>query len=251
MAVRGFNGTSDILNCATGGASGMTYGTAAAIVRLGGASTFRGIAHLHDPGGAFLESALALDSSDHWMMYAGSDSATTFTTSTGVWYLVVARKASGTAAARFSMYNYTASTWTHGAGGTALANWTAPAAGTVRFGFQDTDDWFNGYVAARALWSNALPWTADTTGDTAIEASGLKDSAASWLGSNPTAFWLFNQASTATPVDDLSTTGTADQVSVTGTTVVTGDDPPGFDFTLTTPGPPPVALQAAGPFPAF
>lgn len=84
-----------------------------------------------------------------------------------------------------------------------------------------------------------------------IVAAGLHTAAANWLSNNPSAFWLFNQAATSTPVDDLSTTGTADQTSITGTTVITGDDPPGFDFTLTASGPPPVALQAGQAFPAF
>jgi hypothetical protein len=128
--------------------------------------------------------------------------------------------------------------WSHGAGGTAIADWTSPgASGTVRFNNASSSDWFNGKVAVRAAWSNLLPYAADTGGDAAIEAAGLEDTLQAWVDVAPSALCPFNQDAVTTPVEDI-TGGGGDETSRTGTAVVTGDDPPGFDFTLG--GPPPV-----------
>lgn len=251
MAVREFNGTTDDFVCATGAASGMTYGTCAALIKFTTTAAFQQLSGLHDSGGTFLAEPLGLVDFGQFTMWNTSDS-TAVDASTGVWYLAVVRKATGTATPRFSVYNYTAGAWTHAAGSATLTDWTAPGTtGTIRCSFQGTADFFAGRIAARALWANTLPWTADTTGDTAIVSSGLKDAASNWATRNPSAFWLFNQTSTGTAVSDVSTTGTANQTSLTGTTAINGDDPPGFDFTLTAAPPPPVAVQAAGPWPGF
>lgn len=233
MTVRGFV-TTDILNTATGAASGCTYGTVAALIKYASTGDYQAVAHLHNNTNTFLASMLNMQTTGILEWYSVSSSTTGATSlSAGTWYLLVVRKPTGSATPRFSIYNYTNTTWTHVAGSGALSDHTAPgASGTIRFNYQDAGDWFGSRVAARAVWSNNLPWTADASGDTAIQNAGLHTAAANWLSANPSAFWLFNQASVATPVEDLSTTGTADQTSITGTTVVNGDDPPGFDFSL-------------------
>src|SRR5262245_12890722 len=251
MTVRSFNGTSDSITCATGAASGYTWGTVAAIVRVNANSTFQGIVHLVDSGAAFISAPLLINNSNQPAYNNGSiDSAAAITLSNATWYLIVARKANGLAQTpRFSVYNYTSQTWTHAAGGSAEDNAlsTPGAGGTIRFGDSVTTDWFASYVAARAVWSLSLPWTADSSGDTAIQNAGLHLAAYNWLSNNPSAFWLFNQPSTSINVDDLSSNGTADQTAISGTTVITGSDPPGFDFSLSALN----TVQAAQPFPSF
>lgn len=252
MAVREFNGTTDQLICDVGGMSGMTYGTAAVLVKFTSVTVNSALGYLHDSGGTFTATPLYMVSFSRWSMYSGTDSTGDVASAT-TWYLAVVRKATGSSTPRFSVYNYSNTTWAHVAGTAALGDWTAAGSGgTVQFSYQaGTSDVFSGRIAARAYWSNTLPWTADSTGDTNIQNAGLHTAASSWASNNPSAFWLFNQASTGTNVPDSSTAGTATQTSITGTTVVTGDDPPGFDFSLTTPPPPPVAVQAAGPWPGF
>src|SRR5262245_25620629 len=250
MTVRDLNGSTDKLVCAIGGLSGMTFGTFAAIVKFDTVASDRALGHLHNSGGTFVASPLQSGSGSTWVMNdgaTGSDSGITI--STGVWYLCVVRKATGTIAPRFSVYNLNTPGWSHAAGGSSLVNWTAPGAGgNVQFSFQDNaGDIFDGRVAARGLWSNTLPWTADASGDTAIQNAGLEKAAYNWAAQNPSAWWLFNQPSTSVPVDDLSATGTADQSSITGTTVINGDDPPGFDFSLSALN----ALQSAQSFPRW
>lgn len=253
MAVRNFNGTSDQLTCAVGGMSGMTYGTAAALVKFSDITDFRAVGYLHTSGGTYVAAPLYLTNTDSFALNDNTGDSVGSAASVSVWYLAVVRKTTGTTTPRFSVYNYSTTTWTHTAGSTTRSDWTAPGAGgNVQFSYQaGAGDFFASRIAARAYWANTLPWTADASGDTAIQSANLHTTAASWLSNNPSAFWLFNQASTGTSVDDLSTTGTADQSSITGTTVVNGDDPPGFDFALTAVSPPPVAVQAAGPWPAF
>lgn len=251
MAVREFNGTSDELVTATGGASAATFGTFAVLLKLSSVADFQSWCAPHDSGGTFLADPIALTNFTSITMYSGADSLGS-AVSTGIWYLIVDRKVTGTAAARFSVYNYNTTSWTHTAGTGTIGNWTAPgASGTFRFTFQGTSNWTAGRIAARAVWANTLPWTADASGDTALQSAGLHTAAASWLSNSPSAFWLFNQASTATAVPDSSTTGTATQTSLTGTTVINGDDPPGFDFALAAAPPPPTTVQAAGPWPCF
>ena len=43
MAVREFNGTTDLLACGVGAASGMTYGTGAALVKFSNLTGFRAV----------------------------------------------------------------------------------------------------------------------------------------------------------------------------------------------------------------
>lgn len=234
MTVREFDGVSDELVTGIGAASGMVYGTVAALIKFSTVSSFRDWTMLHTAGGSFVWTPVGMTNFSTLHMFSnGVSSNSGINPGTTSWKLMVVRKATGTTAPRFSIYDYTSNTWSHAAGANLDDSLSAPGpGGQVRFTYQGSGDFFGGRIAARALWSNALPWSADPAGDAAIEASGLKDSAVNWASASPTAFWLFNQASTATAVDDVSTAGTGGQTSIVGTTVVTGDDPAGFDFSL-------------------
>lgn len=235
MTVREFNGTTDELVTSIGAASGMVYGTVATLVKFSTLSGFRDWTMLHDSGGLYAWSPNGLTNFSTLQMDThGANSDSGINPGTTSWKLIVVRKATGSNAPRFSVYDYSSGTWTHASGGTALANsgFAPGVGGQIRTTYQGSGDFFGGRLAARALWSNSLPWTADAAGDAAIEAAHLHTSARHWQQASPTVFQLFNQSSTATPVDDLSTAGTADQTSLVGTAVVTNDDPPGFSFSL-------------------
>lgn len=232
MTVREFNGTSDNLIQGLGAATSMTYGTAAMLLKFNTVSGFRSLFQLHDSSNTFVWTPLDLTNFATVAWFAGSSSDSGFSLSTGGWYLIVTRKATGSATPRYSVYNYTAGTWTHAnfIGG-AVGNGTAPGSGgRSGFAFQGTDDFFGGRLAARAAWANALPWSADASGDSALVASGIKDAASSWLSSSPSVCWFYNQAAVTTAVPDSATGGAGTQISRSGTTAVTGDDPPGFNF---------------------
>lgn len=247
MAVREFNGTTDNLIQGVGSATSMTFGTVAMLLKFSTVTSFRSLFQFHNSSGAFVFAPLDFTNFGTFSTFYSTGSDTGFSASAGIWYLMVIRKATGTSTPRYSLYNYTAASWTHGnSTGGAEADATATGAGgRSGFSFQGTDDFFGGRVAARAAWANTLPWTADASGDTALAASGLKDAASSWLSNSPSVFWLYNQASTATSVDDVSTGGTGTQISITGTTVIADgvDDPPGFNFALTGTAAPTVSPQ--------
>jgi hypothetical protein len=91
----------------------------------------------------------------------------------------------------------------------------------IQVGKSDSEK-LDGRLAVIGIWQSVL---------TNTQIEGLTSALSAWKDLGPTALWAFNQASTTTPVTDL-TGGGADQTAITGTTAVTGDDPPGFDFTL-------------------
>lgn len=228
MAVRAFNGSSDLINTATGGLAAGTFGTQAVIVKRVATGAWHTFLALHNSGGSAL-TQFAYQNTDlaaWWIDGITVTGPSAIVTSD--WGLVVVRKASGTATPRFSLYNFTAQTWTHANASGSRPNWSAPgASGTVRVEWQGFDR-LNGRLAVRAAW-NSLPWNANAGGDNALESAGLETSLQAWVDASPDALWAFNQASTATPVEDL-TGGGADQTSISGTAVVTDDDPPGFAF---------------------
>jgi hypothetical protein len=242
MTVREFNGTSDELVTSIGAASDMTYGTAAMLLKFSTLSGFREFCMIHSASNTYVANPIGLSDFSAWQVdynNGGADFATSAPIpGTGIWILVIARKPAGSSTPRLSMYNYSTGAWTHGDGSGAVGDGTAPGTDAfIRFSYLGSSLFFGGRVAARALWSNSLPWAATSAGDTAIETSGLNFSAYNWKQNSPTLFHLFNQSDTSTPVSDLSTAGTATQTSISGTTVITGDDPPGFSFSLTQPQP--------------
>lgn len=230
MTVREFDGVDDDLQVDVGALSGFTYGTVAFTVKFVSFNLYDQIFALHTSAGVG-RMGIGRGTNGEWMWYDGGTQrltpADTNEPQTGVWYTVVVRKATGSNAPRWSIYNHSTDSWVHMAATSAGADSTSPGAGgTVRFSFESAD-YPNIRIAARAAWNNSLPWSADTTGDAAIENAGLHLSTANWRKANPSALWLFNQAATTTDVKDLF--GTADQTSLVGT-AVSSDDPLGFSF---------------------
>lgn len=245
MAVRAFNGSSDLINTATGALATGTFGTQAVIVKRGGTGNWHTFLALHNSGGSALTQFAYQDGNLTAWWIDGVTVTGPAAISTADWGLLVVRKATSTATPRFSLYNFSTDTWVHANASGTRPNWPAPGTGgTVRVEWEGFDR-LNGRLAARAAW-NSLPWAADASGDAALEAAGLEVSAANWLAASPSAMWLFNQAAVTDPVLDETGNG-ADQTSRTGTTVVNGDDPPGFSFDLTAG----VTVEFAGQLPAL
>jgi hypothetical protein len=240
-SVREFDGSDDTIRHSTGALAGMTHGTVAAIFKTDTITGSHAILAFHGSGNNFVGAGLGTNENDLVGCSASGFNRLFDVLVTGRWYLAVARKTSGTTVPRMSLYDFTAGTWVHGDGNNSEANWTAPgASGEIRHDVSGAFDFFDGRMAVRAAWSNTLPWSADTTGDAAIVAAGLEDALQSWANASPSALWRYNQ-DPLSAVDDL-TAGGANQIFVTGTTVVSGDGPPGFDFSL---GAAPLAVDPA------
>jgi hypothetical protein len=229
MAVREFNGTSDNIVHSTGGLSGMTYGTVAIIFKTSTTTGDRQYHCLITSGAGFAGNPAGQRDNKLVTFSGGYSTLASPTLTTDRWWLAVMRKDTGTVNPRWSVYDFTGDAWVHGNGDVARADWTAPgASGTIECQFGGAEHW-SGRLAVRASWTNEVHWTADASGDTAIEAAGLETSLQNWVDETPDALWAYNQ-DPLSAVDDI--VGGADQSSVSGTTVVTGDDPPGFSFSL-------------------
>lgn len=144
-----------------------------------------------------------------------------------VWALVAFSRDATTGVTIFHQFRLDTSVWSHDEQG-ILA--TPPSSGggeTVnigQWGDESVADFFDGLIAAVGVLSR-------TFSNVEIEAAGLETHLSNWLANSPAGVWRLNQTSTSGDVLDLTDNG-ADQTSITGTTVITGDDPPGFDFSL-------------------
>jgi hypothetical protein len=159
------------------------------------------------------------------------DSTATATTVADVvnadgWVISVVTKAGGSAIPRFHNRYLTAASTLRGDGAAALANGaTITSADRVEFG---KDEYFNrlsGRIALSAVWDVAFT-------DAQVDELWANLCTFDWLAHSlgaPKALWQFNQGSAWTDVRDL-TGGGADQVALTGTSVVDGDDPPGWRY---------------------
>lgn len=230
MAGRRFDGIDDNIITSAAALEQMSYGTVAYIFKRRGTGYRTALAF--DTSSNNTQWATGWNDSNALYMWTNDGSNGPSVASTTTHYLVVVRKGDGVLTPRFSLYDFVAATWTHAAGSLAIGN--GPVAGVSGVtGF----DWGGAELAdadfyVRAAWANEVQWSADAAGDAAIEAAGLHTSYSNWVtatsGTN-TALWRFDQASTTDPVNDQTGNG-ANQTSIVGTTVVTGDDPPGFSW---------------------
>jgi hypothetical protein len=226
MTVREFNGTSDQIRLASGGMVGSTFGTFGAIFKCDDGATARTLYCFLTSSGTYVITPLQVDGSDDitWDGDAGIGGIPM-----GVWLTMIVRKATGSAAPRYSYYNHTTQAWVH-ANTASHANFTAiGGTDSIAMGTNHTpDEPFDGRLALMAGWNNDLHWTADAGGDAAIEAANLHKSVYYWITQGPEHLNTYDQADVTTAVADL--VGSSSQIARTGTTVVNGDDPPGFSF---------------------
>jgi hypothetical protein len=227
MAVRVFDGVDDVLVLDEGALDTILNGafTIAALFKRSG-STSDGTQFLIslDAGVNASQRGCVSISSGSAIQLTVNGVTRTFglTISDNVWYLVVVKKAAGTATPRANLWSYGTDSWAGWANGSDTLDADATALVEVRLGNGPGGFPLNGKMAGAVVYSSAL---SDADGET------LEDAAQHWADLSPAAMWRLNQASTSTAVED-DTAGGADQTSLTGTTVDTGDDPDPFDFDL-------------------
>jgi hypothetical protein len=231
MAVREFDAVDDLVELAAG-----TLGT---LVR--GANTFAVIAKLTSDADKALVSfgaaanplaglVIFLNAGQHQPGYQSNAGGTLVAgvdlTASDGWLLIGFDKGSTTVKPRLHVYDYGAATWTHVDADNTVADQPTNTVTRVAVG-QDAAGSNKAAIrlAVLGVWKSRL---AD-----ADYESGMHSSLGAWSALTPDALCPFNQASTATAVADVTGNG-ADQTSITGTTVITGDDPPGFSFSSTT-----------------
>jgi hypothetical protein len=140
----------------------------------------------------------------------------------GEWGVVAMTKAAGADAWRYHLFTYTAGTWTHAdiAGQGTIGNGSTAVASFLVGSF-DSGQFLSANLAVEGFWTTELS-------DGQIE--GLIDALADWLVLTPAVLHDMH-GPVATPIVDLMGSG-ADQTAITGTTDDSGDDPPGFDYSL-------------------
>lgn len=138
----------------------------------------------------------------------------------GAWIMAAWGKPAGTAISRFHLYNYNTQAAPTHADGSSIGDPTVTP-DRIKVGqWRNNAEFFNGKLAALAVYESALS-------DIAFE--GIIDGIQAMLDAVPSGLWSFNQDSIADSVLDLMENG-ANQISIVGTSVITSDDPPGFDF---------------------
>lgn len=148
------------------------------------------------------------------------------------WQILGWSKATGTVAPRGHRKKLGAGGWTHANGAGTITDKTDAL---DRF---SVGSFANMRIAVLAIFNTELSDVDFEALDAIATSQLLVDLGALHL-------WNFNQASTATAVQDLI--GTAHQTSITsGSIAVTGDDPPGWDFNVTVIPPLTFAVKLSG-----
>jgi hypothetical protein len=135
------------------------------------------------------------------------------------------------------MFRFDTEEWSHAAGSGTISNQNAFGLDLVRFGQWRANggEFFNGKYAAAAVYDVELS-------DGVIET--FRDGIQDMLDAAPIGLWRFNQTDIADPVEDLTGNG-ADQTAIVGTSVIDGDDPPNFDYLLTSESARPVRRRSS------
>lgn len=227
MAVREFSGSENV-RLSIGGLATVTHGTFAALYKVDNTAATRVLMAFLDSGFNLLWAPFVINDADALQWWATGDVAAP-TSPQAVWVLAVVRKATGTATPRYSIYNLNTTTWTHGDASGTMVNGTAPTSGYINTSTTGSaSEAFDGRLAVTAAWLNTVKWSADGTGDSQIETAGLHTSLANWVTAAPDSLWPWNPTVVAGIADII---GTSEQNAINGTTLVEGDDPPGFSFT--------------------
>jgi hypothetical protein len=153
--------------------------------------------------------------------------------SAGDWQLLLWTKSSEATKPRAHRLNLSTGVWTHAdSTGDTIAYKTA-ALTEIRIG-----EFVHVRTAVAAVFDTALS-------DSDVEAIGAVRTSQLLADLGALHLWNFNQASAGTAVQDL--VGTMHQTTITsGSVAVTGDDPPGWDFAVTTVPPLSFSVQLSG-----
>lgn len=227
MAVREFDGVDDEIILGAGSIGAIANGAYSIVVLAKPTSlgTNEPYVSLQVSTTALVGSVAESGGSGKVALQTDSEDASVFdvTVSSGSWQLFGFSKASGTVAPRMHAGTL-GGTISHDDASTTVAN-NANSITRIEIGSSNYAAFKDARIATIALFPTALTDANWNTINSTKSSQQLAD-----LGA--VAVWDLNQTSTGTAVKDLA--GSADQTSLVGTTVVTGDDPSGWTFGVTT-----------------
>lgn len=231
MAVRWFDGVDDRINLALG-ALGQAWGPAT-------------IALLLRPENVAYNATILSLGADNPRVFRYTDTGPGASVNTGLataypypnillaaneWSLLVITKAtkaagtSSTSAVRFHRFRFSTSVVERVTAPNAQ-DFPVPSGGVLLGARSGPSDFWKGSLGAGAVWNVALT-------DAQVSELWANLRTSDWWtcsAGQPRGLWELNQASTATAVTDLSGNG-ADQTALVGTSVLAGQDPPGWTF---------------------
>jgi hypothetical protein len=225
MAVREFDGTDDEITLDDGGLGQICNGAWSAVlvvkpttVPASGEECFLAA---HASGTHIFG---FYDANNGKLGFASSAAFTNYFASgltASAWQIIAVTKAAGTVAPRAHCKELGAGSWTHGDMGATVADRTETATSFVA-GSRGGVEYKDTRIAVAAYYVGT------NLSDANVESIQTTPSTQQLITLGASAVWEFDQASTATAVEDL--VGIADQSGITGTTVVGGDDPSGWTF---------------------
>jgi hypothetical protein len=224
MAVREFNGTSDVIRMdgAYGAFNTATLGMSfvfvikllnvtgiRAVSSIGGSSGLTGLAGLYTNG-----TNTAFWGTDN----PNADLGATVTVTTSVWGMFTMTKAAGTAIPQFGFKQLSSGSWSRAAASGSVAASDGTPATNWHFGtFTNGTSFHNMRLAVAGAWNRQLS-TAE------IDGMEISLSTRSMFNLRPVTLIEFNQPATTVKPNDIMEVALTQGVA-TGTTVVTGDDP--------------------------
>ena len=221
MSVRHFDGTDDFIKVEGMSPHFTGHGTLAVIWRASDAGNHGLVCG--EASGFERWAMLPVGGDEVYVDYIGFSGIQTW--SADEWYLTIATKPSGGTTVRQHSMPFSTGVWTHANRGT-IGDESAGAHTGVIFGNTLTNNfWLEGELAVVGVWVGVQLSDA--------ECETLDTELLNWVDLSPSGLWAFNQESVGDPVLDLSGSG-YDQIAITGTSVLTGEDPPGFNFSLVT-----------------
>jgi len=152
------------------------------------------------------------------------DSSATNIIAASTWSLAAITCTAAGATPRFHGKTRGSGSWVHVNASSTFTGNTIDAA-AVEFGSFNNgafSSFWNGRLATAAVFNSALS-------DGQLESIETSPATLTVKGLGPIALWDFNQAAVGTAVTDLTGNG-SDETTRSGTTVVDGDDPPGWTF---------------------
>lgn len=227
MAIREFDGATDSLTLSAGALGSITSGAYSVIV-VAKPTTIDAIEGYVDfLNGGSLKGGLFQANNDRLAIFSDvDDSRAAADVTAGAWQILAVTKAAGASNPRFHRKELGAGVWTHNSSATPVDNNATSTTSVKLANGRDTR------YAVASVFTGALS-------DLQVESVQTTPATATLNDLGALGLWDLNQASTGTAVVDL-TAGHADQSALTGTTVIVGDDPPGWTFGVATvtPGPP-------------
>jgi hypothetical protein len=225
MAVRSFNGTSDLLTCS--GTSEQPFNGGWAIIMIARPHTLAaGETYLSVRNGGTMLGHVSDGGGSQFGFYTSTTATEAgFTTATAdVWQIMGLSKPNATGQGEIHDKTLGSGSWSQNSGGDSFGALTGAADRILIGGDGGAGNYKDFEIATLGMYrtfpSDAQIQTIQTTPATQT----MKDLGASHL-------WDFNQAATGTTVLDL--VGDWHQTAISGTSVVTGADPPSWTFGVT------------------